>query len=86
MLIIPLKSRPFIYRIEKVFQERGLRSDTLFLSPRIELSAVIHRQIVEGILAIVKISRLNQYSGKVPLQVFDRSDGANNVRFNGEIS
>lgn len=54
------------------------------LPPRVSLSAVIERQINEGVLAVVKLSRNNQYSGKVPLQVFDRSGGANNVRFNGE--
>lgn len=54
------------------------------LSPRISLSAVVRRQIIEGVLAVVKLSRSHQYSGKIPLQVFDRSGGVDNVRFNGE--
>jgi len=77
-------SRNFIYHIENSFQSRGLRVDVLMLSPRISLSAVVRRQIIEGVLAVVKLSRSHQYSGKIPLQVFDRSGGVDNVRFNGE--
>ncbi|KAL1955435.1 hypothetical protein VTO42DRAFT_8591 [Malbranchea cinnamomea] len=82
VIVIENVDRDFIYRVERAFRDRGLRSDVLFLSPRIDLSAVIHRQIIEGVLAIVKISRSNQYSGKIPLQVFDHSHGVNDVRFN----
>lgn len=77
--------RDFIYRVERAFRDRGLRSDVLFLSPRIDLSAVIHRQIIEGVLAIAKISRSSEFSGKIPLQVYDHSHGVNNVRFNGGL-
>lgn len=77
--------REFVYRVERAFRDRGLRSDVIFLSPRIDLSAVINRQIIEGVLAIAKISRSSQYSGKIPLQVFDHSHGVNDVRFNGEL-
>ena len=76
--------REFVYRVERAFRDRGLRSDVLFLSPRIDLAAVINRQIIEGVLAIAKISRSSQYSGRIPLQVFDHSHGVNDVRFNGK--
>ncbi|EFE41945.1 RNA-binding protein (Nab3), putative [Trichophyton verrucosum HKI 0517] len=72
----------FVYRVENAFRDRGLRCDVLILSPRIRLSAVVRRQVMEGVLAIVRISRANQYSGKIPLQIFDRSGGMDNVRFN----
>lgn len=49
------------------------------------LTAVIRRQIIEGVQAIVKLSRSNQYSGKIPLQVFNRTGGIDNVKFNGEV-
>jgi hypothetical protein len=42
--------------------------------------------MVEGVLAVVKVARNNQYSGKIPLQVFDRTGGADNVRPNGEFA
>lgn len=78
-------SSEFVYRVENAFRDRGLRCDVLILSPRIRLSAVVRRQVMEGVLAIVRISRANQYSGKIPLQIFDRSGGMDNVRFNGEL-
>lgn len=56
------------------------------LSPRIKLSSVIRRQIIEGVLAVVKVSRSHQYTRKISLQVFDRSGGSDNVRFNGKLS
>lgn len=76
-------NRDFVYHIENAFRDRGLRSDVLMLSPRILLSAVVRRQIIEGVLAIVKLSHSHQYSGKIPLQVFDRSNSADNVPFKG---
>jgi hypothetical protein len=77
------KFRDFVYHIENAFRDRGLRTDVLMLSPRILLSAVIRRQTIEGVLAIVKVSRPHQYSGKIPLQVFDRSNGVDHVPFKG---
>ena len=44
------------------------------------------RQIIEGVQAVVKIFRHSQVTGKVPLQVFDRRAGADNVRFEGTSS
>lgn len=73
-----------MYRVENAFRDRGLRCDVLILSPRIRLSAVVRRQVMEGVLAIVRISKVNQYSGKIPLQIFDRTGGMGNVRFNGK--
>jgi nuclear polyadenylated RNA-binding protein 3 len=53
----------------------------MFLSPRIPVEAVIRRQILEGVLAVTKLTRSSQDKSKIPLQVFDRTAGANNVRF-----
>lgn len=85
LILTRLPSRDFVYHIENSFRDRGLRTDVLILSPRISLTAVVRRQIIEGVLAIVKLSRSNQFSGKIPLQVFDRTGGIDNVKFNGEI-
>ena len=49
------------------------------------LDAVVKRQILEGVQAVVKIFRQSQVTGKIPLQVFDRSGGVDNVRFDGNI-
>ena len=49
------------------------------------LDAIIKRQIVEGVQAVVKLTRTTQNSGKIPLQVFDRSGGASNVNFSGKL-
>lgn len=72
----------FINWVEDGFRQKGLRASTIWLSPRLPLQAVIKRQILEGVHAIVKLLQVNSMSYKVPLQVFDRSSGASNVKFN----
>ncbi|KAJ5163739.1 uncharacterized protein N7500_005569 [Penicillium coprophilum] len=67
--------------IENAFRNRGLRVDVLVLGPRIPLGAAVHRQFIEGVLAVVRLSRPNQVSRKIPLQLFDRTAGLDNVRF-----
>ena len=77
--------RDFITWVEKAFSSRSVKVDVLLLSPRLSEQAVIRRQIVEGVIAVVRLTRQNQDSGKIGLQIFDRRDagpgGADNVRF-----
>lgn len=73
----------FVFLVENSFRNRGLRVDVLVLGPRIPLNAAVQRQITEGVLAVVRLSRPNQFSRKIPLQVFDRTGGPDNLRFNG---
>ncbi|GAD93257.1 RNA-binding protein (Nab3), putative [Paecilomyces variotii No. 5] len=82
ILVLDDVDRNFIFRIEGAFQSRGLRVDVMAPSSRISVSAIVHRQMVEGVLAVVKVTRNHQYSAKIPLQVFDRTGGPGNVRFN----
>lgn len=42
------------------------------------------RQIIEGVQAVVKLTRDTQYTNRIPLQVFDRGTGATSVNFLGE--
>ncbi|KAE8136277.1 hypothetical protein BDV38DRAFT_249753 [Aspergillus pseudotamarii] len=82
ILVLEEVDRNFIFHVENAFRNRGLRVDVLVLGPRIPLNAAVQRQISEGVLAVVRLARPNQFSRKIPLQVFDRSGGADNVRFN----
>lgn len=76
--------RNFVLHVENAFRNRGLRVEVLVLGPRIPLGAAVHRQFIEGVLAVVRLSRPNQVSRKVPLQLFDRTAGLDNVRFLGK--
>ncbi|KAI9822315.1 MAG: hypothetical protein M1827_000033 [Pycnora praestabilis] len=73
--------REFIAYIERSFRDRGVRPDVLYLNGRLSLAAVLRRQILEGVQAVVKLDRQTQHTGKIPLQVFDRRGGVDNVRF-----
>jgi hypothetical protein len=73
----------YIRWVEDSFRQQNLKADVLILSPRLSEAAVIRRQIVEGVLAIVKLNTATLSKGKVNLQVFDRRGGAGNVQFNG---
>jgi hypothetical protein len=73
--------RNFIAYVENAFKDRALRCDVLLLSPRLSEAAVIRRQVLEGVLAVVRLTRENQATGKLSLQLFDRREGADNVKF-----
>lgn len=81
MIVLDSLDREFISWLEQAFTSRGVRVDVLLLSPRLSEQAVVKRQIVEGVVAVVKLTRRNQDTGKIGLQIFDRRQGANNVKF-----
>lgn len=72
IIALDAPDRDFISYIERAFTARGIRVDVLFLSPRLSLDAVIKRQVLEGVVAVSKLTRLNQVTVKIPLQLFDR--------------
>ncbi|KAF2827558.1 hypothetical protein CC86DRAFT_393659 [Ophiobolus disseminans] len=75
-------SRDFIRYAEDIFRQQGLRSNVLIMSGRFPEPAVVRRQIIEGVLAIVRMDTSGFMKGKVSVQIFDRRGGANNVQFN----
>lgn len=75
-------TRTFVDYVQQSFRDRGLRCEILQV-PRVDLSVLIRRQILEGVQAVVKIFHWSQISGKIPLQVFNRSQGLENVQFDG---
>ncbi|OOF96641.1 hypothetical protein ASPCADRAFT_206825 [Aspergillus carbonarius ITEM 5010] len=82
ILVLEEVDRNFIFHVENAFRNRGLRVDVLVLGPRIPLNAAVQRQVQEGVLAVVRLSRPSQFSRKIPLQLFDRSGGPDNFRSN----
>ncbi|EXJ67028.1 uncharacterized protein A1O5_09674 [Cladophialophora psammophila CBS 110553] len=82
LILEPSVAPSFMNWIEQGFRNKGLRASTIWLSPRLPLNAVVKRQIIEGVQAVVKLTQANQYNSKIPLQVFDRSQGTSNVNFN----
>jgi len=83
ILVLDALERDFISWIEKAFSSRGVRVDVLLLSPRLSEQAVVRRQIVEGVVAVSKLTRANQQTGKIGLQIFNRRQGGavGNVSF-----
>jgi hypothetical protein len=73
----------FIRYAEDIFRQQGLRANVLVMSGRFPEPAVVRRQIIEGVLAIVRMDVSGFKKGKVSVQIFDRRGGANNVQFNG---
>lgn len=81
LIVLDHLEREFVAWVEQAFSTRGLRVDSLLLSPRLSEQAVVRRQIVEGVVAVSKMTRANQGSSKIGLQIFNRRGGANNVSF-----
>lgn len=81
MILTAQLDRNFVSWVEGEFHARGLKFEVLYLNPRLPLADVIHRQIIEGVHAVSLLDVRSQNSSTIPLQVFDRQAGANNVRF-----
>lgn len=81
IILMDQLDRGFVAWVEGEFRGRGIKSEVMFLSPRLPLETVIRRQILEGVHAVSQLTMKSQNSSRVPLQVFDRQGGANNVRF-----
>ncbi|KIN00798.1 hypothetical protein OIDMADRAFT_41513 [Oidiodendron maius Zn] len=81
IILMDQLDRAFVSWVEGELGSRGLKIDVMFLSSRLPLEVVIRRQILEGVLAISQLDMRAQSSSKIPLQVFDRQGGADNVRF-----
>lgn len=73
--------RGFVSWVEGELRTRGIKSEVMFLSPRLSLQTVIRRQIIEGVHAVSQLDMKSQNSSKIPLQVFDRQGGVDAVRF-----
>jgi hypothetical protein len=73
--------KDFVQWVEDAFQDGRLRVNVLRMSPRLDERLVEQRQIIEGVLVIVRLDNAAVASGKISLQVFDRRGGADNVRF-----
>lgn len=73
--------RNFVAWIEGAFREKGLKSEVMFLHPRFPKDKVIQRQAAEGVYAVIELDMHAQRAAKIPVQVFNRSGGTSNIRF-----
>ncbi|RKF81058.1 putative RNA-binding protein C3H8.09c [Golovinomyces cichoracearum] len=81
IILMEQLDRQFVSWVENEMRSRGISTEVMFLSARLPIKAVIRRQILEGVIAVTRLSSTSQNSSKIPLQVFDRQGGANNVKF-----
>ncbi|KAI0160146.1 hypothetical protein GGR57DRAFT_408402 [Xylariaceae sp. FL1272] len=80
-LLLQEVERDFVSWAEKAFTSQGLRVQVMFLNPQFPRDAVLRQFVVEGVHAVAELNYHAQQSGKIPLQVFDRSAGHDNVRY-----
>ncbi|KAI5922943.1 hypothetical protein F4810DRAFT_230096 [Camillea tinctor] len=80
-LLLQDVERDFVGWAERAFVGSGLKVHVMFLNPQFPRDAVIQRQVMEGVHAVVELDFRAQQYGKLSLQLFDRSAGHNNVRY-----
>ncbi|KAI8963591.1 hypothetical protein F5Y11DRAFT_144514 [Daldinia sp. FL1419] len=80
-LLLQEVERDFISWIERAFLSQGLRVQVMFFNPHFPREAVIQRQVMEGVHAVVELDYRAQQTGLVSLQVFNRSGGHDNVKY-----
>jgi nuclear polyadenylated RNA-binding protein 3 len=81
VILQPDVSRDFVAWVEGQLKGKGLKTEVMYLHPRIPKDQVIQRQAAEGVHAVVELDLRAQHLGKVPVQAFDRAGGSSNVRF-----
>lgn len=81
LIILDQLERDFIAWVEAEFSKRGIRIDTLMISPRLSEEAVVRRQILEGVLAVSRLRRHNQNESKIGLTIFKRKGALQDVQF-----
>ncbi|CAD6503030.1 BgTH12-02701 [Blumeria graminis f. sp. triticale] len=81
IILLEQLDRQFVSWVESEVRGRGVKVEVMFLSPRVPIEMVIRRQILEGVYAVSRLDVSSQNCSKIPLQVFDRQGGANDVRF-----
>lgn len=81
LIILDQLDRDFIAWVEAEFSKRGVRVDTLMISPRLSEEAVVRRQILEGVLAVSRLRRHNQMESKIGLTIFKRKGALQDVQF-----
>lgn len=80
ILLTQLDSQ-FVSWVKGELQSRGLKTEVYSLDHRFPLDAVIRRQILEGVHAVSQLDYNSQTASTIPLQLFNRQAGANNVQF-----
>ncbi|PFH57519.1 hypothetical protein XA68_14905 [Ophiocordyceps unilateralis] len=85
-ILQPEVNRDFASYIESVFKAKGLKTEVMYLHPRFPKDQVIQRQAAEGVYGVVDLDLISQEVGRIPVQVFDRSGGGNNVRFDKYVN
>ncbi|KAG5970981.1 hypothetical protein E4U58_000380 [Claviceps cyperi] len=85
IILQPDVNRDFVGWVEGAFKTKGLKTEVMYLHPRFPKDQVIQRQAAEGVHAVVDLDIRAQNLGRIPAQVFDRSNGINNVRFDQYI-
>ncbi|KAI0108752.1 hypothetical protein F4776DRAFT_674947 [Hypoxylon sp. NC0597] len=80
-LLLQEVDREFISWVERAFIDQGLKVQVMFLNPHFPREAIIQRQVMEGVHAVVELDFPSQQTGTISLQVFNRSAGRDNVRY-----
>ncbi|KAI1407300.1 hypothetical protein F5Y13DRAFT_175248 [Hypoxylon sp. FL1857] len=80
-ILIQEVEREFVSWVERAFIEQGLKVHVMFLHPHFPREAVVQRQVMEGVHAVVELDFRAQQTGTISLQVFNRSSGRDNVRY-----
>jgi hypothetical protein len=65
--------RGYIRHVEDMFEDRRVRTDTVFVSPRASIPELTRQLVLDGVLAVVFLSHALQDRRKVSMQTFQRN-------------
>ncbi|KAI0202846.1 hypothetical protein F4808DRAFT_60413 [Astrocystis sublimbata] len=82
-LLLQTVNHDFVTWVQNLFIAQGLKVAIMFLEPHLTREVVIQNLVIEGVHAVVELDLNMQASGKIPVQIFNRSTGNQTVHYNG---
>jgi hypothetical protein len=65
--------RAYIHHVEDMFEDRRIRTDIVYVTPRASIPDLTRQMVLDGALAVVFLSRPLQDRRKVSMQTFQRN-------------
>ena len=65
--------RGYIHHVENMFEDRRIRTDVIPVSPRASIPDLTRQLVLDGVLAVVFLSRHLQERRKISMQTFQRN-------------
>jgi nuclear polyadenylated RNA-binding protein 3 len=65
--------RGYVHHVEDMFNDKRIRTEIIFVSPRASIPDITRQMVVDGALAVISLTRQLQERRKITMQTFQRN-------------